>query len=59
MSKKDPNNLRFFVPETVLGSKKLVDIQSGDFFPFATDEEREHTKQLLTNTYDNVEIKGE
>jgi len=49
-------NVRFFAPEVIFGSKKLVDINTGDFFPFATEEEKENTKQLLTNTYRDIRI---
>ena len=48
--------IRFFAPEVIFGSKKLVDINTGDFFPFATEEEKENTKQLLTNTYRDIRI---
>lgn len=48
--------IRFFAPEIIFGSKKLVDINTGDFFPFATEEEKENTKQLLTNTYRDIRI---
>ena len=40
----------------MFGSKKLVDIKSGDFFPFSTDEEMENTKKLLTKVYEKIEI---
>lgn len=49
--------IRFFAPEVIFGSKKLVDINNGDFFPFSTEEEKENTKKLLTATYTDVEIK--
>lgn len=55
MSKKI-ESVRFFAPEVIFGSKKLVDINTGDFFPFATEEEQENTKQLLTNTYRDIRI---
>jgi hypothetical protein len=48
--------IRIFVPENVFGSKKLVDIKTGDFFPFSTDEEMMHTKELLTKAYYKIEI---
>lgn len=58
MSSQTNTNLgiRFFAPEVIFGSKKLVDINTGDFFPFATEEEKENTKQLLTNTYRDIRI---
>lgn len=48
--------IRFFAPEVIFGNKKLVDINTGDFFPFATEEERNNTKELLTATYKNIEV---
>lgn len=50
------SGIRFFAPQVIFGSKKLVDINNGDFFPFATEEEQENTKQLLTNTYRDIRI---
>ena len=53
---KEIEGVRFFAPQVIFGSKKLVDINNGDFFPFATEEEKENTKQLLTNTYRDIRI---
>jgi hypothetical protein len=53
---KEIEGVRFFAPEVIFGSKKLVDINTGDFFPFATEEERNNTKELLTATYKNIEV---
>jgi hypothetical protein len=39
--------IRFFAPEVIFGSKKLVDINTGDFFPFATEEEDEQHKRAI------------
>lgn len=57
-SQKDINSVRFFSIEEVFGNKKLVDINNGDFFPFGNDKEVEHTKKLLTNVYENIEVKN-
>lgn len=51
--------LRFFEPKVIEGQKKLVDINNGDFFPFGDEEEIQHTKELLTATYESVEIKDD
>ena len=60
MSKTNTNpNVRFFAPQVILGSKKLVDINNGDFFPFATEEEMNNTKELLTATYKNIEVRND
>ena len=53
---KEIEGVRFFAPEVIFGSKKLVDINTGDFFFFLTEEEKENTKQLLTNTYRDIRI---
>ncbi len=52
-------NVRFFAPKVIFGSKKLVDINTGDFFPFATEEEMNNTKELLTATYKNIEVRND
>ena len=53
------SGIRFFAPEVIFGSKKLVDINTGDFFPFATEEEMNNTKELLTATYKNIEVRND
>lgn len=49
--------LRFFEPRTIEGQKKLVDIQTGDFFAFGNSDEQDHTKKLLTSAYAEIKIK--
>ena len=51
--------IRYFAPEVIFGNKKLVDINNGDFFPFATEAEMESTKRLLTATYKNIEVRND
>lgn len=47
--------MRFFEPQNIGGKTKLVDINTGDFFAFETEEEIESTKRILTGVLEDVE----
>ena len=57
LKRKSLNNIQFFVPENFLGNKKLINIQTGESFPFANDADREKTKDILINGSNKVETK--